>query len=299
MNNRSSSKRESTIKVPQKTDLFEKVIAGNNRRVIKSFLSIFILANIATAAIKASGKGSQYLTWTNLLIEIGVISVILLVTTLLIRDKKGNITGYITITGVTLALWFFQFFIYGATELFAVHYIILALSVFYFNKKLSVYTLALILLSQTSLFILIPSLIPAGASSNMMIRYLVYLWVAIGTYFGAISTKALFNIAFDNQKNSERSLGRIMNIITSITESVGVMKDETFKQAEISGKLNDISRHQAAALEEISSSLEELAANSESINNTAGTLLAETDSIINSVNDLKKQAAQWSGAPTI
>lgn len=288
MNHRKIYERETNTETADKNNLFEKVLIDNNKRVIKAFLSIFILANIATAAVKAAGKGSQYLTWTNLLIEIGLVSVILITTMLLIQKIKGSITGYITITGVTLSLWFFQFIIYGAPELFATHYIILALCVFYFNKRLSVYTFFLILLSQTSLFLLRPELMPSGASSNMIIRYLVYLWVAIGTYFGAISTKALFGIAVDNEKNAERSLHEIRSIIASISESVGVMKDETVEQKGVSGILNDISQHQATALEEISSSLEELAANSESINNTAANLLSETGSIINSVNDLKK-----------
>lgn len=271
----------------EQNTLFEKVLNENNRRVIRAFLSIFILANIATAAIKAAGKGSQYLTWTSLAIEIGVITLILLLTISLIKKVKGTATGYITVTGVTIALWVFQYIIYGATELFAVHYIILALSVFYFNKRLSVYTLFLILISQTSLFYLRPELLPAGAASNTIIRYLIYLWVAIGTYFGAISTKHLFTIALENQTRSEKTLNEIRNIVSSISESVRVMKNETDEQMDVSGKLNDISQHQAAALEEISSSLEQLAANSESINNTAGTLLSETDSIINSVKDLK------------
>lgn len=269
-------------------NLFLKVQDDNNKRVIKAFLSIFVMANAATATIKAAGKGSQYLTWKDLAIEFGIIAVILTATISLLLKRKGSITGYITITGVTLSLWIFQFIMYGATELFAVNYIVIALSVFYFNKLLSVYTLVLILLSQTSLFILRPELIPSGASSNLIIRYLIYLWVSIGTYFGAMATRDLFSIALDNQKKSESSLVEIKTIIASISDSVGALKDETTGQKSISEKLGEISQHQAASLEEISSSLEELAANSESINNTAMTLLSETDNVINSVNELKK-----------
>lgn len=286
MNHRNNFERINPNRV-EGDSLFEKVLKENNRRVITAFLSIFILANIATAAIKATGKGSHYLTWTGMGIELGAITSILFLTVYLIKKIRGVLTGYITVTGVTIALWVFQFIIYGAPELFAVHYIILALCVFYFNRKLSIYTLILILISQTSLFFLRPELMPAGAASNTIIRYLIYLWVAIGTYFGAISTKHLFTMALENQTKSERTLNEIRIIISSISESVNVMKGETTVQMNVSGKLNDISQHQAASLEEISSSLEQLAANSESINNTAGTLLAETDSIINSVNDLK------------
>ena len=292
MNIRQNFETGNDARIAREKNLFLKVLGANNSRVIKAFLSIFILANIATAAIKAAGKGSQYLTWKNLIIEITVISIILSVTILLIRKRRGSITGYITLTGVTIALWIFQYIIYGAPELFAVHYIILALCVFYFDKRLSVYTLFLITLSQTSLFILRPELVPAGASSNIIIRYLIYVWVSIGTYFGAIATKDLFSLASDNQIRSEKSLAEIKGIIFSISESVKVMKEETAEQKSVSGKLNDISQHQAASLEEISSSLEQLAANSESISNTAASLFSETDTAISSVNDLQNTSGR-------
>ena len=51
--------------------------------------------------------------------------------------------------------------------------------------------------------------------------------------------------------------------------------------------MNDISQHQASALEQISASLEELAANSESISKIARSLYEELEITVASVNDLK------------
>ncbi|HPJ36049.1 MAG TPA: methyl-accepting chemotaxis protein [Spirochaetota bacterium] len=273
---------------PENNDLFQEVLTRNNRRVIRAFLSILVLANLATALIKLTGKGSKYLTWDNLGIEVALVLISLAVTWGLSKKLHGIITGYISITGVTLSLWFFQIIIYGASEVFAAHYIILCLSVFYFNRQLSVYTFLLVIVSQTTIFLVRPELIPAGPASNIIVRYLVFLWVAIGTYFGAIATKGLFTLAYQNRDRAEASLNEMKGIIDSISEAVSVMKEETDEQNRVAAELTDISRQQAGSLEEISSSLEELAANSESINNTAGVLLSETGSVIKSVGGLKK-----------
>ena len=39
-------------------DLFSEVMVRNNRRLFLSFFSILLLANLATIAIKAAGRGS-------------------------------------------------------------------------------------------------------------------------------------------------------------------------------------------------------------------------------------------------
>jgi methyl-accepting chemotaxis protein len=275
----------------EKSRLFKEVLNKNNRRVISAFLSIFILANTATAVIKITGKGSQYLTWKNMGIEIAAILATLSLTLFLIRRINEKYSGYITITGVTLSLWIFQFVIYGASELFAAHYIILALGVFYFDRRLSIYTFFLILISQTTLLTIRPELLPGGPASNMPIRYLIYLWVAIGTYFGAIATRQLFVMALENQEKAIASLDNLKMVMKRIADSVKEMKIETVEQNNVARDLNDISQHQAASLEEISASLEELAANAESINMTAVLLFAETDSVTNSIIGLKSKSA--------
>ena len=99
--------------------------------------------------IKWRGLGSQYLTYTDIIIEFIAASAIILVTLFLANRFKGKIaSGYITITGVLTALLVFQYAFFGASELFACTYISLALSVFYFNRKITIYTLIFIVITQ-------------------------------------------------------------------------------------------------------------------------------------------------------
>ncbi len=271
------------------TDLFSRVMARNNLRMLKAFSSIVLLANIATIAIKISGTSSEYLTFTAILIEFLLIAVIVTVSFILAQRINNTVlSSYVFITGIILSIWVFQFFIYGASELFAIHYIAIALSIFYFDKKITIYTLLLVLVSQTTLLILRPELMPGGTTSNLLVRYLVYLWTGIGASAGAGATKELFVLASKNQEEAVRSVNDLKRIAAAMIDSVHVLRSHTEEQKTVAGDMDSIARGQAMSLEEISAFLEELAANSEAINSVAKNLYRDISTTVDSVREFKE-----------
>lgn len=268
--------------------LFSEVMIQNNKRVTRAFLAIFILANVAVTLIKYTGKGSAYLTYTDIALQLIVNIVILSITIILAGIYKGKKrSGYITTTGVLSALAIFQYSFYGASELFAVVFIILALSIFYFDYRITIYTLFLVLLTQTLILSLKPELVPAGPASNLLVRYIIFFMVGIGASSGAAATRMLLKIAIEKNDESIKNLLNIKEMAGGVHKTIEVLKNQTEDQDRISLKMNDIAQHQAAALEEISSSLEELSANSNSINEIAVNLYQELEITVDSVNDLK------------
>jgi uncharacterized membrane protein YkvI len=92
-----------------KSSIFSEIMHKNNRRMLKAFLTIMIIANISVTLIKITGKGSQYLTYTTIAYEIVIISVILIISELLIRKRTGTIfSGYVTLTSIFICLMIFQ-----------------------------------------------------------------------------------------------------------------------------------------------------------------------------------------------
>ncbi len=272
----------------EQTAIFSEVLAANNRRMIRAFLTIMLIANVAVTLIKATGKGSKYLTYTDIAIEFSLVSVILGLTALLAKKFRGKKrSAYSTMTGVMLCLWIFTFSFYGASELFATNYIALALSVFYFDRKMSLYALFLVILSQTGLFILKPQLIPGGPASNLLVRYILYFMVGIGISAGAEATRKLLELAIEKENEAKGNLSSLNTVIEAIIKSIGMLQKESNEQDDVATEMNDVSKHQAASLEEISASLEELASNSESISNIARSLFEELDITVQSVEDLK------------
>ncbi|TGM64426.1 chemotaxis protein [Leptospira meyeri] len=269
-------------------DLFTEVMLRNNKRMFLSFLSILALANIATLSIKFAGKGSDYLTYQSILIEFVLATSILIFGFLLSAKLKTHwSSSYISITGVTLCLLVFQYEIYGATELAATFYISFVLSVLYFNRNASIYNFILIIISEIVLFALRPELIPGGPKSNIIVRFLIFVWVGIGATVGATATRTLLNLAVEKQKEAKKALDNLLHMAKTILNTIDMMKQQIKNQDTISEELKLISEHQATSLSEISTSLEELSSKADSNNKIAKSLYHESETSIQSVNDLK------------
>lgn len=272
----------------EQSKLFSEVLIQNNRRLIITFVAIFLLANVSVTLIKYTGKGSAYLTYTDIVIQFFVNSSIIGITVLYANRAKGKKrSAYATVTGLLIGLIVFQYAFYGASELFAVVFIILALSVFYFDRKITIYTVIVVVLTQTLVYYIKPELIPAGPASNIIVRYLIFLFVGLSASSGAAASRLLLKLAIEKNDDSIKNLLNIKEMAMGVHKTIEVLKNQTGEQDGISLKMNDIAQHQAAALEEISSSLEELSANSNSINEIAVNLYQELEITVDSVNDLK------------
>ncbi len=284
-----SDERKEGIRL-EETEIFSRVLISNNRRLYSAFAGIVLLANIATAAILFTGTGSQYLTLTDILTEFFAIVLILAITVLSSRRFRGRpVSSYIAILGVMLCLFIFQYVIYGSRELFAAQYIVLVLSVFYFDVRVSLFTFLLVVLSQIGLFILRPNLIPEGPVGSVIgVRFLIYIWVGIGAAVGARATREILKLAIDKAAESEKNCSEIQNLGRSVDESVGVLKAQAERQNRIVEDVHDLSHRQAASLEEISASLEELSGNAEGVAHTARSLYEEMEIAGEAVGDLEK-----------
>ncbi|MCP4130021.1 MAG: chemotaxis protein [bacterium] len=273
----------------EKSKIFAEVIINNNKRLLKAFLSILILANVATLVIKYTGKSSQYLTYSSIAIELIVI-LVLTFTFYFIAQKMTNtrLSGFVFITGIFLGLCFFQYIIYGSKELFAIHYIALTLSIFYFDRRITIYTFILVVVSQSLLFIARPELIPTSAKSDVLVRYLIYVWIGIGASFGSGATRQLLRLAIDKQNEAAQNLQELKDVAKAVAGSVEIMKTHALEQEKISTDMNEISQDQAASLEEISAFVEELASNSNTISGVAESLFSDIDSTVDSIKELKE-----------
>lgn len=268
--------------------LFSEIMRKNNMRLIKAFLSILILSNVSVTLIKMTGKGSQHLTYKSIITEILVITVILGATIIFLRKKSGTyFSGYVTITSVFLNLSIFQVSFPGAPELFAANYITLALSIFYFNPLLTTYSLVMVLITQTVIFIIKPELMPAGAASNLITRYLVFIMTGIGAASGAAAARQLLKLTVAKHNESMDNLHSLREMVKTVFNSINVLKHHTTGQEEVTSGMKEVSENQAIALEVITSALEELSKNADSVNETARALYDEMNITVEAINDLK------------
>ncbi len=271
----------------EKSKIFEEVLVNNHKRLFKTVISICVLANIATLIILLTGSGSDNLSAKNLTIEVLTATIIIASTVLItMKYKTERYSGYIAITGIMLAMLVFQYFM-TSSQLFAINFIVLVLSVFYFDTRLCVYTTILVILSQVAIFGLRPDLIPAGNTGNTLgVRFLIYIWVGIGATIGAGATRAILNIAINKADESDKNYDKLKIVGENIDRTAGVLKEQIVKQNEITDTVNRLTQTQAVSLEEISASLEELSGNSENISSTAEKLTEEKNTSLKGLENL-------------
>ncbi len=273
-----------------RVELFNEVIYNNHKRLFKAFTSIVVLASIATFIIFITGTGSHYLTLSDVILAGALVAVVLVTGyTFVNRSRYAWFSPYISIFTVMLSLFIFQYIMYGSKELFAIHYIVLALSVFYFNTRVAIFAFIIVVISQILLFIVRPQLIPEGpVGSIIAVRFLIYIWVGISAVFGTKATRALLELALNKADEASNKHERISVIAQNVEHSVGVLNEKSTEQSTVVDTINDLATKQAASLEEISASVEELTSNAENISNTARSLYQEMQIANESVTDLKK-----------
>ncbi len=282
------AKKQPKAESQNKSDVFTDIIIENNKRLLIAFIIIAVIANVAVTAIKAAGIGSQYLEYEHILIEAAIVLITLSASYFVSNRFRGRIaSGYILITGVIICISVFEYAFHGSKQLFATRYIPLALSIFYFNPPVTIYTLVLVIISQAVVLIINPELRLPPPYSDTAVRFILYGSSGIGAYFGASATKRLLNFAISQHGEAEGSLGNLRSMAMAVIQSMNIMKKETSEHELITKEMNEISQHQAASLEEITTALEQLASNSNSISDIARSLYEELDITVESVNDLK------------
>ncbi|MBP7735324.1 MAG: chemotaxis protein [Spirochaetes bacterium] len=285
---KNDTKNEKKHDDTSKSKIFSDVIIENNKRLLYAFLFIMCFANVAVTAIKAAGIGSKYLEYEHIVIELIIVAVTLTASVLISNRFKGKIaSGYIMITGILFCITVFEYTFHGAKQLFATRYIPLALSIFYFNTPVTIYTTVLVFISQTVIFIISPELRLPPPYSDTAVRYILYGMTGVGAFYGSRATRRLLNFAIYQHDEAKKSLTGLRGMAVAVTQSMDIMKKETVEHDHITKTMNDISQHQAAALEEITTSLEELASNSSTISDIARSLYEELAITVDSVNDLK------------
>ncbi|MGL4370559.1 MAG: methyl-accepting chemotaxis protein [Spirochaetota bacterium] len=269
--------------------IFQKMIIRNHNRSILAFIVLWAIGTLAALSILLGNMTNKTVTWTAVGIETAAVS-LLLFFVWRASKKMGShpASGYVVITGLTICLFIVQYILHGTDEIGLLHFFFLIISVFYFDVRLSIYALFLILVSQFTLFALQPSLIPSDSHTAPMIRIVIYLCVGTTAAFGAKATREVMKLAIENAETAEKNFLNVKLIAAKVHESVQVLGQESKKQQEVVIEVNEISQQQASSLEEVSAAIEELSGNSEAITVTAKSLFEEMQITTEAVEDLRK-----------
>ncbi len=260
----------------------------NHSRLFYAVIAITILGNLATLGIFFSGTGAKDQSLARILTEIAIVIPVILGTVLITR-KVGDkpYAPYISIAGTQLALFVFQVTM-TSPELFTCNYLIMILSICYYDVRVSIYSFILAVLTQIAVFILRPDMIPPGPVGAIIgVRFFIYIWAGIASSMGAFVTRTLLDIVVAKSAESAENNSRMKIVARNIEGVASVIGSQIQNQEKIVLRINELSQNQAASLEEISASLEELTGNSQNISETSVSLIKEKDISESGLEDLK------------
>jgi len=126
---------------------------ASHRRLLIAITIIVVLASLATIAIFLSGTGSEKLSW-GLIIRVIALALGILGLSYLLVQKYGThkISCYLTVFMIGMIMFIFNCTMTGSKELFADFYMVMVLSIFYFDVGVTVFSSALVMILHTILY---------------------------------------------------------------------------------------------------------------------------------------------------
>ncbi len=227
----------------------------NNSRVFKTASIIVLLGALATLGVYLSGQGDRSLTLVKVLVPSLIDITLLTVTWLVFLNKKqtSSITPYIIMTVIIVSIGIIEIGLNTTRELLALWFVVVILSIFYFNQRITLYTCIAGVVLNTILLMIFPSLQPsAPIGPALATRYFIYIWATIGAVAGTGAARRLFDLAVERETIAVKAMEQMQL-------AAGELRDDAADLAAASQNLTNMAGHTEEAFRQIAATMEEVA----------------------------------------
>lgn len=233
--------------------LLRQNMLKSHQRMFIATLVIVVLANFATLGIYFSGTGSESLTLAKIVQEIILAFVIILATYLLVRKYAEKwVSKYLTVLMVGLIMFLFNCVMHGSKELFANLYLIIGLSILYFDVPLTVFASFLVFVLHTVWILLFPQVIPEGnVGATLGVRYFCFLWFAIAAAITANVAKGLLLTSIENEARANRLTEELKNAAGEVAAKADLLKGSSKSLLGLAEETGQMARDVNASAEQI------------------------------------------------
>lgn len=252
------------------SNLMQLNTVENHYRALKVIIGVVIIIAIGTTATFLAGKASENFTVSVIIgwlvycaVVIGIVAVFLH----FFADK----TWLKWLMVLTLMMIVISCRVISpVVETVSMMYIVIILSLLYFDVRLTLATCLLCIVSDWVLLQYMPHLKPAA--NALAIRYCTFIFAAIAAGLGSVATQKLMLLAYTREKAAQEASVKLQNEAGLIEKQATALSDTTTHILEIT-QANQESFHQ------IDSSIDEVAA-------TASAQATETDSTSLTIHEM-------------
>lgn len=182
----------------------------SNKRLFFGTLIIIIIANISTAVDILTGSASEGVSFLSMGKEAGLAAVLFIIDGFVCKHYgERNFSKYISVTVTAGTMFLFDVFFPGAKDMYANLYLVMGLSLLYFDIRVSVYAFFAVVAAHSLMLILEPSSFPYGNVEGALIaRYICFLLFGIASVIVArVSAELLRKTIAQVNDLSEMSRG--------------------------------------------------------------------------------------------
>lgn len=241
--------------IKNEQSLILKNMELTNNRVIKTAGIVILLGGLATLGVYLSGQGDQNLTLMKSIIpSISALAILALIWFFLIKDRKPNpVTPYIIMTVIIISISIIESSLNTSREMMALWFVVVILSIFYFNVRLTLYTCIVGILFNSVLLSIYPTLLPpAPVSSALAARYFIYMWAAIAAVAGTAASRRLFDLAVEREAVAVKAMQQMQL-------AAGELRDDATDLSASSQNLMNMVSQTEEAFRQIAITMEEVA----------------------------------------
>lgn len=217
--------------------LLEANMIESHRRLVIAMAIIYGLANVVFLLIYFSGAASANFTLSMIFKEMLVILVLIsLMVVVWKRFGTHEISKYIMLLLVGMIMGVINTLMWGSREIFADLYLIMGLSLLYFNVGASVFSLIIVMLVQTIVIIITPTSL---TSIDLVARYCNFIWFGIAAAIIVGITKRLVQTSIEKEEEAMALNANLQQVAAGVVKEAGSVAeaaDELLKAANNTGE---------------------------------------------------------------
>lgn len=227
----------------------------SHKRILWAAAIIVTLSNIAVLGIFFSGRGSATLNLRSILIEIAV-NILLFALAVIWAQKKPQLqaTKYVTAFMVGAIILVFDCIMRGNQEIFGDLYLIIILSLLYYDLGVSIFSFILVALFNYILIRVSPHSI---AIQEILVRYLNFTWAGIASVVIAKIAGGYLQTAMDRAYEAGKMTASMRDVANSLVDEADLLAQSSASLLNAATNTGNASRQVNAGVADIAKAAEE------------------------------------------
>ncbi len=272
-------------------DLMERNAVDNHYRALKTIIGVVVLIAFGTTATYMAGKASGTITGTVIAgwLTYSVVIIGLAAVMLRLFPTKPWLKWFMVL--VLLMIVMSCRVISPVSETIAMMYIVVILSLLYFDVRLTLATCAVCLIADWALMQYMPVMKPAA--NALAIRYFTFIFAAIAAGLGSMATQRLMQLAYAREKAAQEAGLKLQNEASLIQKNANDLSNTTAHILQITQNNRESFRQIDSSIEDIASTATTQATATDSTSRTVGEMMGALNSIGHNVTTMSEMSARF------